>query len=353
MTVVDKNFNINRGFSVGNGKHHILDSAGRLTANYITLNTGGRYLSAGVDLWDLISACGIPPLSSNRWNDTYEQTQQYGDSWTGAYNFVHTDSATNNTDYNQTVFVNTSGDTMTGDLEIEGTQYIHNSLRVDGQTYLSAAMFVENDVNVLGDLQVDGDVYLAYESVLPKTVYVGATDDDNIVFVADVSSNFIPDDDETYDLGTDNKKWNQLFTHDISAADRLGVGGQIQAYDVITQERDTPTSNIKRVENIWYGKNTTNADAQINIQTFDVTHQAVHFRVVAKTTSTVTSLNTDAVHMNGVVDGTVYGRVTVGTGEIVHDINCTLSDDKYTISVNVSPQTEVMITGEGVIINGV
>ena len=352
MTVVDKNFNIKRGFSVGNGKHHILDSAGRLTANYITLNTGGRYLSAGVDLWDLMSQTGIPPLSTNRWNETYEHVQQNSNNWIDTYSFVDSDSATNNTQYNSVTFVNTSGDTVTGDLEIEGTQYIHTALRVDGQTYLSAAMFVENDVHVMGDLQVDGDVYLAAENVLPKTVYVGATDDDNIVFVADVSSNFIPDEDEKYDLGNDQKKWNHLFTHDISAADRLDVGGQIQAYDVITQERETPVSNIKRVEDIWYGKNTTSADAQITIETFDVTHQAVHFRVIAKTTDTVTSLNTDAVHMNGVVDGTVYGRVTVGAAEIVHDINCTLNNNKYTIAVNVSPQTEVMITGEGVIING-
>lgn len=352
MTVVDKNFNINKGFSVGNGKHHILDSAGRLTANYITLNTGGRYLSAGVDLWDLFSQTGIPPLSTNRWNETYENVQQHGDSWTDTYTFVESDSATNNTDYNRATYVNVSGDTVTGDLEIEGGQYLHSALRVDGQTYLSAAMFVENDAHVMGDLRVDGDVYLAVESVLPKTVYVGATDDDNIVFVADVSSNFIPDEDEEYDLGTDDKKWNQLFTHDISAADRLGVGGQIQAYDIITQERSTPTGNIKRAENIWYGKNTGSTNAQIAIETFETEHQAVHFRVVAKTTDTVTSLNTDAVHMNGVVDGTVYGRVTVGSAEIIHEINCTLNNNKYTIVVNVSPQTEVMITGEGVIIDG-
>ena len=227
MTVEDKNFNIKNGLTVGTGKHQVLDSAGRLTANYITLNTGGRYLSAGVDLYTLISRSGVPPVSTNRWNDTYERVLFTGDQWDSVYTWTQADSTTNNSDYNRNVYVNVSGDTITGSLEIEGDTYTQGHLRVDGHTYLSAAMYVENDTYVMGNLRVDGDVELAVEGVNPKSIYMGATNDDRVVFRADVDSNIIPDDTITYDLGTSEQQWRELFVHDISASRDVWVDNDL------------------------------------------------------------------------------------------------------------------------------
>ena len=233
MTVEDKNFNIKNGLSVGTGKHQILDSNGRVTANYFTLNTGGRYLSAGVDLYDLISSQGIPPVSSNAWNATHNRVATSAPSWDGMYNWVNAESATINTEYNRNTFVNVSGDIITGNLGISGeldvvdNTYLEGSLRVDGHAYLSAAMYVENDAYVMGDFRADGNVWLAVEGVYPKVVYVGATNDDNIVFVADVSSNFIPNHDTTFDLGTSTQQWRELFVQDISASNDVFVDNDL------------------------------------------------------------------------------------------------------------------------------
>ena len=248
MTVEDKNFNIKNGLTVGTGKHQVLDSAGRLTANYITLNTGGRYLSAGVDLYTLISRSGVPPVSTNRWNDTYERVLFTGDQWDSVYTWTQADSTTNNSDYNRNVYVNVSGDTITGSLEIEGDTYTQGHLRVDGHTYLSAAMYVENDTYVMGNLRVDGDVELAVEGVNPKSIYMGATNDDRVVFRADVDSNIIPDDTITYDLGTSEQQWRELFVHDISASRDVWVDNDLMVSGHGTVESNLAVSGNTTVE---------------------------------------------------------------------------------------------------------
>ena len=233
MTVEDKNFYIKNGLSVGSGKHQILDSDGRITANYYTLNTGGRYLSAGVDVWDLINNVGIPPLSTNAWNDTRNQFLEDKPRWDSVHSFVTSDSATNNTEYNRNTFVNVSGDTMLGYLQVGGPTYLENSLRVDGNTYLSAAMYVENDAHVMGDFRADGDVWLAVEGVYPKSIYLGATNDDRVVFYADVDSNIIPDKTKTYDFGSDDQQWNVLYTQDLSASRDANITRTVYANTII------------------------------------------------------------------------------------------------------------------------
>ena len=227
MTVEDNNFIIKNGLSVGTGKHQILDSSGRLTANYVTLNTGGRYLSAGVDLWDLFSNAGIPPLSTNRWSDTYEHVSDHGPIWDSVYSWVQSDSSTNSTNYNRNTFVNVSGDNIYGNVGIDGDVYLQKHLRVDGHTYLSGAQYIENDSHVMGDFKVDGNVELGIEGVNPKSIYLGATNDDRVVFRADIDSNIIPDDTITYDLGTSEQQWRELYVQDISASKDIWIDNDL------------------------------------------------------------------------------------------------------------------------------
>jgi cytoskeletal protein CcmA (bactofilin family) len=180
-----------------------------------------------------MSSQGIPPLSTNAWNDTYANVLFTSGEWDAVYSYVNSDSATNNTDYNRTTYVNVTGDTITGELDVLGSvnlhddTYVEGSLRVDGHTYLSAAMYVENDSHIMGDLRVDGDVWLAVETTNPKSIYLGATNLDRVVFHADVDSNIIPDDNVTYDLGTSTQQWRELFVQDISATNNIFVDNDL------------------------------------------------------------------------------------------------------------------------------
>ena len=48
---------------------------------------------------------------------------------------------------------------------------------------------------------------------------------DNVVFGADVDSNIIPDDDDTYDLGSSTQQWRNLFIDGTAEIDTLAING--------------------------------------------------------------------------------------------------------------------------------
>jgi predicted acyltransferase (DUF342 family) len=339
MTVEDKNFNIKNGLSVGTGKHQVLDSNARITANYFTLNTGGRYLSAGVDLYDLISTQGVPPVSTNAWNYTHDRVLQYGDNWDSVYNWVQSDSATNNTLYNLTHYIHITGGRVVGDFGVGSDTYLEGSLRVDGHTYLSAAMYVENDAYVMGNLRADGDVWLAVEGVYPKTVYVGATNDDNIVFVADVSSNFIPDQDVTYDLGTSEQQWRELFVQDVSASRDIWIdndlmvsgngtiGTDFRVSGHTTIGGDTVLSGTLDVDDATYIYDTLDVelDTRLHSDLFVTNNTTISGNTVLSGTLDVREFTTlhDDLSVKGdlYVDGNAYLSAGVDGNIYVGDVN--------------------------------
>ena len=48
---------------------------------------------------------------------------------------------------------------------------------------------------------------------------------DNVVFGADVDSNIIPDDDDTYDLGSASQQWRNIFIAGTAEIDTLAING--------------------------------------------------------------------------------------------------------------------------------
>ena len=55
------------------------------------------------------------------------------------------------------------------------------------------------------------------------TIELGDGDADNVVFGADVNSNVIPNIDDTYDLGTVNKQWKDIYIDGTASIDTLAV----------------------------------------------------------------------------------------------------------------------------------
>ena len=188
--------------------------------------------------WD--STFATVCAASAEWDSVYTSVNETSAEWDSVYSFVNSDSATNNTDYNQTTFVNASGDTITGDLIIEGEATVKSdtyleattfastfnvsahttleTLNVSGATVISSTVDVHedtvlhSDLHVKGDLRVDGNAFLSAGS--DGNINVGDVDTDNVVFRADVDSNFLADKKDIYTLGSEAKRW--LATYSMS-----------------------------------------------------------------------------------------------------------------------------------------
>jgi len=78
-----------------------------------------------------------------------------------------------------------------------------------GQVYITTSELVVNgDLTVTGKATWDGNL-----------VTIGNSDSDNVVFNADVNSNIIPDDNETWTLGSAQQSWNNLYVKNLIAND--------------------------------------------------------------------------------------------------------------------------------------
>jgi hypothetical protein len=116
----------------------------------------------------------------------------------GVSTFVGVSSFTNTTD-------NTLGDANTGAIKVDG------------------GMGIAGNVTVGGGLSVTGNSYfvgmVTFAAGADGTIQLGDSANDNVVFNADVDSDFIPNTDAAYDLGSSSQKWGDFF-----AAGNAGIG---------------------------------------------------------------------------------------------------------------------------------
>jgi len=95
-----------------------------------------------------------------------------------------------------------------------GEMYVNTTsqslqLGIDGSTEITLAKL--NSVNS-GSFNVSGDITLG------GTITIGDTTSDNIVFNADLSSSLIPNNDNSFDLGSTSFRYRNVNATSISGA---------------------------------------------------------------------------------------------------------------------------------------
>lgn len=80
------------------------------------------------------------------------------------------------------------------------------------------------DVLINGNLHATGNI-----TADGGTITLGDTDTDNVVFAADINSNLIPNIDNTYTLGTDAKRWKNMYASAVVTTtvtvDNINIAG--------------------------------------------------------------------------------------------------------------------------------
>ena len=86
----------------------------------------------------------------------------------------------------------------------------------DGTNVVESLNYVAGDFGVGGNLTVTGTT-----TFNGGTITLGDANTDNIVFGGEVDSNIIPDDDNTYDLGSSSKQWKDIYINGSAYIDGL------------------------------------------------------------------------------------------------------------------------------------
>jgi hypothetical protein len=76
-------------------------------------------------------------------------------------------------------------------------------------------------VETTGDVTVGGNLSVTGNATIEGNLTFGNADTDTVSFVADVDSSIIPDDDNTYDLGSPTKQWRNVYVDGTANIDSL------------------------------------------------------------------------------------------------------------------------------------
>jgi hypothetical protein len=186
-----------------------------------------------------------------------------------------------------------------------------NVVALFGTVSNNTDVLINGNLHATGNITADGDIT------------IGNANTDNIVFNADINSHIIPDDDNTWDLGSDpsalptaGKEWRNLYAHTIVATtldiEDLTVNGDF----VVT------------------GSGTFNGDVQFGDTTADtVTFTGTVSSNIVPTTTAFYDLGTDALRWNV----GYFGRVEVDNLVIDSNaISTTSGNDDLTLQANGS-----------------
>ena len=116
------------------------------------------------------------------------------------------------------LYINSSTD---GQLDIVADTEIQiaaTTIDMNGAADISGNLAVGGNLTVAGNATVTGTT-----TFNGGTLTLGDSVTDNVVFGADVDSHIIPDDDDTYDLGSASQEWRNLYIDGIAHIDTLDV----------------------------------------------------------------------------------------------------------------------------------
>src|SRR5210317_1563846 len=177
------------------------------------------------------------------------------------------------------------------------------------------------NVDVGGNLTVTGT-----KTFNGGTITMGDAATDNVVFGADVDSNIIPDDDDSYDLGSASQEWRNLYIDGTANIDSLVAdtadinGGTIDGATIATSDITVGAGKTLDVSS----GTLTLADDQISGDKVEGgTIDATTITTLTSTTGNVTNVNATTVDTTNIEvtnikakDGTAAGSIADSTGVV-------------------------------------
>ena len=112
------------------------------------------------------------------------------------------------------IYINSSADgqlDLVADTEI---QIAATTIDMNGNADISGNLGIGGNLTVTGTTTFNGG-----------TITMGDAATDNVVFGADVDSNIIPDDDNTYDLGSSSQEWKDIYIDGVAYLDAINFNG--------------------------------------------------------------------------------------------------------------------------------
>ncbi len=132
----------------------------------------------------------------------------------------------------------------------DGTLSIQEILTTN--SVVSGSLTLQGQISA-SSLNISGNTTIGGNLTLGGNITIGDSNTDSVSFTADISSSFLPDSNLEFDLGSDTKKWNNLyvgtasadfFVGDGSGLTNLQVSSSIVESTTVTSSFDSQTSIV-------------------------------------------------------------------------------------------------------------
>lgn len=146
-----------------------------------------------------------------------------------------------------------------------------------------------DSITTTGNVAVGGNLTVTGTTTFNGgTITMGDAATDNVVFGADVDSSIIPDDDDTYDLGSSSQQWRNIFIDGTAEIDTLSLNGTTVTSTAAELNVLAGVTSTAAELNILDG--VTSTTAELNILD-GVTATAAELNILDGVTSTTAELN--------------------------------------------------------------
>ena len=228
------------------------------------------------------------------------------------------------------IYINSSADgqlDLVADTEI---QIAATTIDINGAADISGNLAVGGNLTVTGTTTFNGG-----------TITIGDAATDNVVFGADVDSSIIPDDDDTFDLGSSSQEWRDLYIDGTAHIDTLDVdinatvAGTLGVTGIVTLTDDLIIGDGKTIGSASdVDAMTIAANGQITLtQTLIGTALDISGDIDVDGTT-----NLDVVDIDGAVDMattlTVGGEITAASLDISGDVDVDGTLETDALSIN-------------------
>ena len=116
---------------------------------------------------------------------------------------------------------------------IDGTKIETGDFRITGSTISTlttdmSISSVSGNINILDNTNISGNLDVTGNVTIGGDITIGDADTDGIQFTGDIDSNLIPNTDATFNLGTNTKRWNNIFANNLDLDNIVISGNKIE-----------------------------------------------------------------------------------------------------------------------------
>ena len=203
------------------------------------------------------------------------------------------------------------------------------ALTVAGGVGISKSVTIGENLNVHGHIHANGNI------TADGSLVLGDADTDSITFNADVSSHVIPDVDSTYDLGTDLKRFRNVYSDDIFVTQNTTISDSLS---VAGSNTYLTTSNTYIVGNTIIEASDTTITSNLSI---DGTNTVISSNVTLTSANVyINPSETANLYLKGMI--TTTGNTSIGDNLSV--AGNTSVGDNLTVDGNASVVGDVDVT---------